>query len=147
MKKLFLLSAALFLFAGIVFGQSETSMDPILEDAIPIINTIEEEGLEIVRMEFDIVGETAKDSYRYLHEGYEYAIVAFGDFRVKDMDVKVFKDVAGTWVEIVKDEDIDATAIVTVSPSYTAQYKIEIECYEFESGYNVAHYGLISCHE
>ena len=69
MKKLFLLSAALFLFAGIVFGQSETSMDPILEDAIPIINTIEEEGLEIVRMEFDIVGETAKDSYRYLHEG------------------------------------------------------------------------------
>lgn len=146
MRNLFLIICAFILSTGFAFGQSETSMGPILEEALPIIETIEDEGLEIVRMEFDIVGESAKATYRYLHEGYEYAIVAFGDFRVKDMDVKVYKDVDGTWIEITKDEDIDATAIVTVTPSYTAQYKIEIECYEFEPGYTVAHYGLIVCH-
>jgi len=146
MRNFVLIIFTFILSTGFAFGQSETSMGPILEEALPIIETIEDEDLEIVRMEFDIIGESAKATYRYLHEGYEYAIVAFGDFRVKDMDVKVFKDVDGTWIEITKDEDIDATAIVTVTPSYTAQYKIEIECYEFEPGYTVAHYGLIVCH-
>jgi hypothetical protein len=146
MKKLFLIVPILLLSLGYAYSQSETSMAPILEVAVPIIETIEDENLEIVRMEFDIVGESAKATYRYLHEGYEYAIIAFGDYRVKDMDVKVYKDVDGTWVEITKDEDIDATAIVTVEPSYTAQYMIEIQCYEFEAGYSVAHYGLIICH-
>lgn len=144
-KVIFLLFFALT--AGFVFGQSETSMAPILEEAVPIIETIEDEDLEIVRMEFDIIGENTKATYRYLHEGWEYAIIAFGDYRVKDMDVIVYKDVDGTWVEIAKDEDIDATAIVTVEPSYTAQYMIEIDCWEFEPGYSVAHYGLIICHE
>ena len=135
------------LTAAFMFGQSETSMAPILEEAVPIIETIEGEDLEIVRMEFDIIGEDTKATYRYLHEGWEYAIIAFGDYRVKDMDVIVYKDVDGTWVEITKDEDIDATAVVTVEPSYTAQYMIEIDCWEFEPGYSVAHYGLIICHE
>jgi hypothetical protein len=139
--------AVLVFMAGSTFSQSETSMAPILEEAIPVIETVEGENLEIVRMEFDIIGETTKASYRYLHEGWEYAIIVFGDYRVKDMDVKVYKDVDGTWVEITKDEDIDPMAIVTVTPSYTAQYMIEIECYEFEPGYSVAHYGLIVCHE
>lgn len=147
MKKLFLIIPVFLLTVGFAFSQSETSMAPILEEAVPIIETIEDSDLEIVRMEFDIVGETTKQSYRYLHEGWEYLIVAFGDFRVKDMDIKVYKDVDGTWVEITKDEDIDATAVVTVEPSYTAQYMIEIEVYEFEPGYSVAHYGLIVCHE
>lgn len=147
MKRLAFIIVAFFLTAGFTYSQSETSMAPILEEAVPIIETLEEENLEIVRMEFDIIGESTKSTYRYLHEGWEYAIIAFGDFRVKDMDVKVYKDVDGTWMEITKDEDIDATAIVTVKPSYTAQYMIEIECYEFEPGYSVAHYGLIICHE
>lgn len=147
MRKLLLIVTAFILSAGYAIGQSETSMGPILEEAVPIIETVEGEDLEIVRMEFDIIGETTKATYRYLHDGWEYAIIAFGDFRVKDMDVKVYKDVDGSWVEITKDEDVDPMAVVTVSPSSTAQYMIEIECYEFEPGYSVAHYGLIICHE
>jgi len=147
MRKLLFIMAVLVFTAANTYGQSETSMAPILEEAIPVIETVEGENLEIVRMEFDIIGETTKASYRYLHEGWEYAIIVFGDYRVKDMDVKVYKDVDGSWVEITKDEDIDPMAIVTVTPSYTAQYMIEIECYEFEPGYSVAHYGLIVCHE
>lgn len=147
MKKLFLIIPVFLLSIGFAYSQSETSMAPILEEALPIIETIEDEDLEIVRMEFDIIGEDTKSTYRYLHEGWEYAIIAFGDFRVADMDVKIYKDVDGNWMEITKDEDIDATAVVTVEPSSTAQYMIEIECYEFEPGYSVAHYGLIICHE
>ena len=147
MKKLLLIVSAFLVSLNFVYAQSETSMAPILEEALPIIETIEEEDLEIVRMEFDIIGENTKSTYRNLHEGWEYAIIAFGDFRVKDMDVKVYKDVDGNWIEITKDEDIDATAIVTVEPSSTALYMIEIEAYEFEPGYSVAHYGLIICHE
>ena len=56
MRKTCLIIMALFLTAGFTFGQSETSMAPILEEAIPVIETIEGEDLEIVRMEFDIIG-------------------------------------------------------------------------------------------
>ncbi len=80
MRKLLLIAMAFVLTTAYAFGQSETSMAPILEEAIPIIETVEGEDLEIVSMEFDIIGETTKQTYRYLHEGWEYAIIVFGDF-------------------------------------------------------------------
>lgn len=132
-------------FSQINDNSDGTSMVPIMNVANPIIETVETEGLEIVRMEFDII-KTTKESYRTLHADLDYAILAFGDYRISDIDIKVYKDVDGNWFEITKDEDSESQALVTVSPSATGLYKFEIKAYEFIEGYSAAHYGLLICH-
>ena len=73
-------------------------------------------------------------------------IVAFGDFRFRDIDIKVYRYVNGYWQLIEKDMDAESVAAVSITPSYTEEYKIEISAYSFESDYNVGHYGLIIAH-
>lgn len=123
------------------------SMKPIMEKSEHLVEYLEDENnMEIVRMEYDILSDV-KTTTRVLSSGYTYFIVAFGDYRFKDIDVKVYRRSAGGWVEVEKDVDTSATAVVTVTPSYTEEYKIEIKAYSFEPGYDVGHYGLIIAHE
>ena len=90
---------------------------------------------------------STKSTIRTLSSDWEYAIVAFGDYRFKDIDVKVYRKIDGYWTLIEQDTDANSMAVVTVKPTYTAEYKIEIKAYSFESGYDVGHYGLIIAHE
>ena len=79
-----------------------------------------------------------------------YILVLLGNkthHRIKDIDVKVYKWVNEQWVLIEKDEDTSSVAVVTVSPSSTADYKIVISAYSFEDGYEAGHYGLLVFHE
>jgi len=131
---------------GQLSAQDGTSMAPILKDASPYIVFLEEKGFEIVRMEFDIINGT-ETTFRTLHNGWEYGVIAFGDYRIADIDVKVYKKIGSQWVLISEDEKSDSEAVVTVKPSYTGEYKIEIIPYEFKDGYRAAHYGLIIFHE
>lgn len=96
--------------------KEEISMSAIMTDAVDYIRLIEMEyGQEIVRMEFDIIHST-KQSIRTLTSDYEYGIVAFGDYRIKDIDIKVYKKVNGQWTLISQDEDTSSNAMVTISP-------------------------------
>lgn len=126
---------------------SGTSMAPILSDAVDYIKYIED-GLdqEIVRIEFDIL-QSSKTTFRTLSSGWRYGIFAFGDYSMADIDVKVYQKVGSSWSLVKSDTDTDKTAMVVVQPSYSGEYKIEISCYRFNSGYNAGHYGLIIFHE
>ena len=147
MKKLFLaLCFATLLLPSKVKADDGTSMFPIIRLTNELVSYIENDmNYEIVRIEFDILS-TTKTSIRTLSEGYNYTICAYGDDRFKDIDVKVYVKQNGSWVEVEKDEDVSATAVVSVTPAYTREYKIEIKAYQFDSGYSVGHYGLIICH-
>lgn len=124
-----------------------TSMAPIIGEAVDYINYIEDElRQEIVRIEFDIL-QTTKSTTRTLSSGYRYGIVAFGDYRMADIDVKVYQKSGSSWVLKEYDTDSDKSAMVVVQPSYTGEYKIEISCYKFKNGYSAGHYGLIIFHE
>jgi hypothetical protein len=123
-----------------------TSMKPILTDALSYIQTAEDKGFEIVRMEFDIISDT-KSTYRTLIEGWTYAVIAFGDYRISDIDIAIYKDVDGTWTLIQKDNAEAANASVIIKPSSTGMYKIDILAYKFVPGYSAAHYGLLIIHE
>lgn len=123
-----------------------TSMKPILTDALSYIQSAEDKNYEIVRMEFDIINET-KSTYRTLQEGWTYGVIAFGDYRISDIDIEVYKDVDGTWTLIQKDNDVAANASVVIKPSSTGMYRIDIIPYRFVSGYTAAHYGLLIYHE
>lgn len=147
MKKLFF-TVFVFAFACSLQAQkSETSMSPILTDASQYVNLIEGEyGMEIVRMEFDII-QTKKQTIRTLSNSYEYGICAFGDFRISDIDIKVYKRSNNQWVLVKEDNDAQANAILMVKPTYTSEYMIEITAYKFYEGYSAGHYGLIVFHE
>ncbi len=147
MKKLFVTLSLLFAFTTLTSAQ-DFSMSAILSEAAPIIELVEGEyNQEIVRMEYDIISSTTKSSYRELVAGYTYGIFAFGDYRIKDLDIRVYKSVDGEWILVKKDEEAQDPAIVFIEPSVTGTYRIDISAYEFESGYSAAHYGLIICHE
>jgi hypothetical protein len=121
-------------------------MAPILTDAVSILEGIEERNFEVVRIEADLVSDS-KWTLRELQHGWTYGIVAFGDFRIADIDVVVYKFVGGNWVKIQQDDSEAPRATVTISPETTGTYKIEVQVYRFAPGYSVGHYGLIIFHE
>jgi len=147
MKKLLSILFLLGMTWAVSAQKDEISMRSILENAGEYVNLIERElEQEIVRMEFDII-HSSKHTYRTLTDDYEYGICAFGDFRIKDIDVRIYKWVDDKWVLIDEDEDSSSVAVVSVKPSTTAEYKIEISAYSFEEGHDVGHYGLLIFHE
>ena len=128
-------------------GNYTTTMSPIMSKGEEIVKYIENElNMEVVRMEYDIL-RTTKTTTRILSQGWTYAIVAFGDFRFRDIDIKVYRNNQGSWQLIDKDSDANAVAVVNITPPYDGEYLIEISAYSFESGYDVGHYGLIIAHE
>ena len=146
MKRLSLLIVLLGAVSSL-FAQ-DISMRNILEVSAPIVQYIEvDNNQEIVRMEFDIVASQPKYTFRTLHAGYTYGICAFGDYRVADLDIKVYKNVDDELLLLRKDEDESDMATVVIEPSTTGEYVIEISAYEFMPGFNVGHYGLIIFHE
>ena len=102
---------------------------------------------EIVHMQADIITDDGKSFTRTLHEGWTYGVSAFADWRVSDLDITVYKDVDGEWVEIESDAETDNTPFVTIEPSQTGVYLIELEVYEFAEEYTAAHYGMLIYHE
>jgi hypothetical protein len=121
-------------------------MEPILARAEPLIEKIEKEDFEIVRMEFDIIS-TEKETYRMLYKDWEYGIVAFGDYRIKDIDVAVYEKIRGKWKLVEKDAENDDEAMVTIKPYKDGEHKIEISVYKYNKDYSVGHYGLLVIHE
>lgn len=123
-----------------------TSMKPILREALIYIQTVEEKNLKIVRMEFDILNEI-KSTFRMLHAELNYGIFAFGDYRILDIDIAVYKNVDGTWVLIKKDTDASSAAAVNIKPSSTDLYRIDIIGYKYEKGFTGGRYCLLIFHD
>jgi hypothetical protein len=148
MKKFLLLFFALIIGANFAQAQrKDVTMVPVLEKSLSIIDLIENDhDMEIVRLEFDIV-KSSKDSYRTLTKNYEYTIVAFADDRVKDIDVALYKRVGNEWVQVASDNDNSDIAVMSYTPTETANYKVVVSVYAFNPGYSAAHYGLIYFHE
>jgi hypothetical protein len=127
-------------------NEKGTSMEPILAAAKPLVEEIEGGDYEIVRMEYDLIfGE--KSTYRILFDGWTYGIAAFGDYRIKDIDVSVYVKSRGDWKLIEEDAENDDVATVSIKPRVKEEYKIVISVYKFNKGYTVGHYGLMIFHE
>ncbi|MBR5087695.1 MAG: hypothetical protein IKX31_11905 [Muribaculaceae bacterium] len=148
MKKFLLLAVIFVLAASSAHAYREdVSMVPILQKSLGIIDLIENDyENEIVRIEFDIVS-TSKESYRVLTSDYTYTIVAFGDDRIKDIDVALYKWDGTDWILVKKDNDAEDVALITYTPRTTANYKVVVSAYSFYGSYTAAHYGLIYYHE
>jgi hypothetical protein len=127
-------------------NEKGTSMEPILAAAKPLVEKIESENYEIVRMEYDLIF-TEKSTYRILFDGWTYGIAAFGDYRINDIDLSVYVKSRGEWKLIEEDAENDDVATVSIKPRIKEEYKIVISVYKFNKGYKVGHYGLMIFHE
>lgn len=127
-------------------NEKGTSMEPILAAAKPLVEEIEDGGYEIVRMEYDLVFEK-KSAFRKLFDGWTYGIAAFGDYRIQDIDITVYKENRGRWEMVEEDAENDDVATVSIKPTRDEEYKIVISVYKFNPGYSVGHYGLMIFHE
>ena len=139
------------LFGGLFFaGQtaSASDMNDIIKKGQMIMALYESQDQEVVRAEYDLIHKSPKEIYRTLSSDYTYTITGFTQSdRVSDLDIVVYKKVGGQWVEEKKDTETDATPIVTIKPLYTREYKIVLKVYSWQSGYDVACYGLIISHD
>jgi hypothetical protein len=127
-------------------NEKGTSMEPILAAAKPLVEEIEGADYEIVRMEYDLIF-SEKSTYRTLFEGWTYGIAAFGDYRIKDIDVSVYKKSKGNWALVEEDAENDDVATVSIKPRDKEEYKIVISVYKFNKDYTAGHYGLMIFHE
>ena len=155
MTRKFVITIVCVFAAGISFAQKDlsyldnnkgTSMEPILAAAKPLVEEIEGGDYEIVRMEYDLIfGE--KSTYRILFDGWTYGIAAFGDYRIKDIDLSVYAKSKGRWTLVEEDAENDDVATVSINPRTKEEYKIVISVYKFYKDYSVGHYGLMIFHE
>jgi hypothetical protein len=113
-----------------------------------VIQKVESNDQEIVRLEFDIVTSDSKTSYRTLTSNWTYSIGVFGDDRAEDMDLEIYKLLSdGTYEFVIKDSKTDSYALVDITPPVTAWYKFVVKCYKFKPGFTGCHYGLIILHD
>ncbi|MBN2379851.1 hypothetical protein JXM67_08640 [candidate division WOR-3 bacterium] len=129
------------------------TMKGMVSDMYDYVEYLEDEMTqEIVHMHADLIFEDPQQFNRTLRSGWTYLITAFADWRVSDLDIIVYKDVDGQWIEIERDEETDNTPVVVVEPSSDGVYLVEIKVYSFatddyDDSYTAAHYGLIISHE
>lgn len=123
-----------------------TALSPILEQAMPLIQKLEQNNYEIVRLEFDIL-KNEKETHRKLFTEWEYGIIAFGEpDRVNDIDLEIYQQSGEDWVMVAKDtKEKGAAASINFTPNNDGTYKIKIKGYDFAE--NGSHYGLIIYHE
>ena len=140
-----LLLCSLSLSAQCING---TKSGPIYEKGGQLVKDFDEQGAEIVRIEYDLIFE-AKDSYRVLSPDWEYAIVGFADDGVKDLNLKlyVWNTETKVWDLVSEDTSDEVYGLISVKPEARAEYKVEVIVAAFHEGYTAARYGLLYLHE
>ncbi len=150
MHRLFLYSGFLLIFTFPQIFQADiyTTMKGMMDDMAEYVYFLEDSlDQEIVHAQVDIITADGTTFSRTLHDGWTYGIAAFGDWRIKDLDINVYVDVNGEWVEVTADDESDNHPVVTVEPEQTNKYLIELSVYKWDEDYTAAHYGLLIYHE
>ncbi len=133
---------------AVVQADEYTTMKDILFDMETYVEYLEDSlNQEVVHIQADIITEKGTTFTRTLHEGYTYGVAAFGDWRIKDLDIAIYKDVDGEWVKMTSDSEADNTPHVIHAPSSTGAYMIELTVYKWLEDNTVAHYGMLIYHE
>lgn len=141
-----IMMVALLAFA--TTGASAQTMQDLHQKGKNFIDLLVDElDQEVVHVEYDLIFSEPKEVYRYLVKDYTYQIIAFTDSRVSDLDLYVYKQQGGNWVEVGKDNKTDTTPIVAISPEISGQYKFVVKVYSYSGSNDRALWGLIVAHD
>jgi hypothetical protein len=121
---------------------------PIYKMGAKFVDAFDNEGAEIVRIEYDLVF-SSKETFRNLTSDWEYSIIGFADDGVKELGIKLYEydDLLDRWTLVKEAASEDAYTMVAHRPSQTGMYKVEVIVDEFHPGYTAARYGLMFVHE
>lgn len=150
MKKPIFLFLLFVLFAGvrISYAQiSETSMKDIIETVTDKIKNLEDvKDMEIVNTTIDLlVGTTGKKYvYRYLDNNFDYKVLAFGDRRIKSLNVEVSKKSGDNWIKV--DRTTGENAELDLFPDSRAFYEFIISVDEFKGDNTAGHFAFFLYH-
>jgi hypothetical protein len=149
MRTHLLIGAALFIVVPcMMHADMYTTMKGVLSDMSEYVDFLEDSlDQEVVHLQADIITKKGTTFTRTLHQGWTYGIAAFGDWRIKDLDITVYMDVDGEWVEVMSDDESDNHPLVSVEPTETNTYLIELTVYKWDEEYTAAHYGMLIYHE
>lgn len=149
-KNLFFLLFGL-LFCSTTQAQSDDYrkvIKDIMAQSEAIVDEVIEAGLEVVRLEYDLVRDS-KNSFRVLSPNYTYGVIAFGDVnRFEDVDLVVYKsDGEGGWEKVGADTDKTNEAVVKIEPDESAEYRFEVKAVKFKDDNTIGNYCLIICNK
>ncbi len=156
MKKFFLSFILAFIVNAYLSAQTgaaldnanTTSMMPIVSGIEETIKTVEKENVEIVRMEFDLIFEgKPKETLRTLVQGYTYGVLVWGDYKIKQMAVNVYKKVNGSWQFVITGTPSGSTTTAYVKIEETGEYKFEYHVIQLAEGFTGGHYGMLLIHD
>lgn len=156
------------------FSQNDgKSMKDIYKKVGQIVDLVDEKKMEIVRMEFDlIIKQNPKNNYRVLYPDYTYSLIILGDYRVEEMQIKVYKSSGGKWVYVKSADNIGASSnsssgsnggsskgstsssnkvkgmvILDVKPDARTEYRVDVKVTKYAEGWNGGHYAAIFVHK
>jgi hypothetical protein len=150
MKKIIFLFALLVIFASAKISQaqvSETTMKDITESVTDKIKTLEDvNDMEIVNITTDLLVGTGgqKFVYRYLDNNFDYKILAFGDRRIRSLNVEVRKKSGDTWIKVDKASGLNAE--LDIFPDSRAFYEFTISVEEFKGDNSAGHFAFFLYH-
>jgi hypothetical protein len=126
-----------------------TSMMPIVDGIYETIQSLEDKGYEIVRIEYDLIFQTrAKETIRGFAQNYKYGILAIGDYRVEIIGLNIYtKRSDGSWEFLRTGQREGNTSSVVLEQDEWTEYKIEVVGGQFVEGYEAGHYALFIFHD
>jgi len=126
----------------------QTTIKSIYQQGREAAKLIEEKGLEVVHIEYDILSSssTTKSLQRSLSANYEYLLIAFSTDDITDLDIKLYKDIPNDW-EFIDEQDSEGNfATVSVTPDSTKTYLIKVYANQFKQYQSAGYYGLLIAH-
>lgn len=149
MRNFIVLSAVFVCFLGYArfsYGQSETTMQDILETVNGKITELEDEkDQEIVNITLDLlVDQGTKSVIRYLDPAFNYMVIAFGDRRISKLKLTIYKKVIDDWVYV--NDATGANPQMNVTPSDFDQFRFTVTVDEFKENNTTGHFALLIYH-
>ncbi len=145
----FLLVVLFFIIPAFSWADQETSMKDIIAGFKAAVDLAEDSlEQEVVFLQADLIGTNIASFTYTLHKDWTYGFAVFGDWRIDEIGVEVYKKSGGEWKEYKSGERAAGYASVDgMEVSKTVECLFEIEVYEFAEDYDVGHYGAILFHE
>jgi hypothetical protein len=122
-------------------SQGSKNFSEFIENTSDVLKVADEKAT-IVRVEYDMIYSTSHTSSRTLYAENKYFIFGYGE-HVEDLDLAVYEYVDDKWVRVASDKDEEASASVTVAPSKSGLYKIELSVYKYKENKENSKYYLI----
>jgi hypothetical protein len=141
MKKSLIITGILLYLAFNSKSLAQSSIIPIYNEATEVIKVFEEQGYQIVHLDFNILTlvDPTEETRRSFSDLYDYVILAYGDeSKLKKIKLELYISENTGWKNVSTGKPLmdntNPTAFLTLTPTEIKDYLIKIVAEEFASG-------------